>query len=57
MEQSFRQAIRISDGDINIFYGSTLALALIVITFVSIVFPIFKEYMMKKKAEKLNNAA
>ncbi len=57
MEQSFRQAITISDGNINIFYGSILAIALIVITIVSIVFPIFKEYMMKKKTEKLNNAA
>ncbi len=57
MEQSFRQAIRISDGELNIFYGSTLAIGLIVITVVSIVFPILKEYIMNKKAEKAKQVA
>ncbi|MBN2899285.1 MAG: tripartite tricarboxylate transporter permease [Clostridia bacterium] len=51
MEQSFRQAIRISDGDLGIFAGSTLALSLIAITVISILFPIVKDKMMEKKAE------
>lgn len=57
MEQSFRQAIRISDGDLGIFYGSTLAISLIVITIVSILFPILKDYLRNKKAGKVKNIA
>jgi putative tricarboxylic transport membrane protein len=57
MEQSFRQAIRISDGSLEIFHGSTLAISLIVITIVSIVFPIIKDYTLKKKAERNQQAA
>lgn len=57
MEQSFRQAIRISDGSLSIFHGSVLAISLIVITIVSIVFPIFKDHMMMKKANKAKNIA
>lgn len=57
MEQSFRQAIRISDGSLGIFIGSTLAIALIVITIVSIVFPMIKDYLSSKKASKLSDVA
>ncbi|MCD5415296.1 MAG: hypothetical protein LR001_09975 [Clostridiales bacterium] len=42
MEQSFRQALRISDGALNIFYESTLALSLIIITLVLVVYPLLR---------------
>lgn len=57
MEQSFRQAIRISDGSLSIFHGSALAIALIVITIVSIVFPIVKDHFMNKKAKASKDIA
>jgi putative tricarboxylic transport membrane protein len=57
MEQSFRQAIRISDGSLGIFVGSILAISLIVITILSIVFPMIKEYFLNKKLEKTAKAA
>ncbi|QZY53614.1 tripartite tricarboxylate transporter permease [Crassaminicella profunda] len=49
MEQSFRQALKIADGSMSIFYGSTLAICLIGITIISIVYPMVKEYIGKKK--------
>ncbi|TCO79325.1 tripartite tricarboxylate transporter permease [Marinisporobacter balticus] len=49
MEQSFRQAIKIANGSMNIFYGSTLAICLITITIISIVYPMIKEYIKKEK--------
>lgn len=57
MEQSFRQAIRISDGDLGIFVGSTLALSLIVITVLSILFPIIKEKLSQKKSKASTDLA
>lgn len=53
MEQSFRQAINISDGDLGIFVGSALALSLIVITVISIVFPVIKEKFLERKSKKV----
>jgi len=57
MEQSFRQAIRISDGDLGIFVGSTLALSLIAITVLSILFPIIKEKLSQKKSKASTDLA
>lgn len=57
MEQSFRQAITISDGSLGIFVGSTLALSLIVITIISIVFPIIKEKIDDKRKANAASAA
>lgn len=49
MEQSFRQAIVLSDGSLSIFTGSPLAITLIVLTIGSVVFPLIKEAMKKKE--------
>jgi putative tricarboxylic transport membrane protein len=49
MEQSFRQAIVLSNGSLKIFAGSPLAMTLIVLTVGSIVFPMIKQAMRKKK--------
>lgn len=47
MEQSFRQAIKISDGDMNIFVASPLAKALIAITVISVAYPAIKKFILK----------
>lgn len=47
MEQSFRQATNISDGDLGIFTGSPLAIGLIAITIISIVFPMIRDRFRK----------
>lgn len=47
MEQSFRQALRIADGSMHIFYESNLAMALIVLTVASVVYPLIKERVSK----------
>lgn len=52
MEQSFRQALKISDGSMNIFVGSKLAVSLIVITIVSIMYPMIKDKVKKKAVAK-----
>lgn len=49
MEQSYRQAIKISNGSLSIFTGSTVAIVLIIITLVSILYPIIKSHYAKKK--------
>lgn len=49
MEQSFRQALKISNGSTSIFYGSALAIGLITVTVISIVYPIIKDYIEKRK--------
>ncbi|WP_320045872.1 tripartite tricarboxylate transporter permease [uncultured Ilyobacter sp.] len=49
MEQSFRQAIVLSNGSLSIFTGSPLAITLILLTIGSVVFPLIKEAMKKKK--------
>lgn len=49
MEQSFRQAIVLSNGSLRIFAGSPLAMTLIALTVGSIVFPMIKQAMRNKK--------
>ncbi|WP_461205093.1 tripartite tricarboxylate transporter permease [Clostridium sp. DL1XJH146] len=52
MEQSYRQALRISDGSYTAFFDSGLNLALIAITVFSIVWPLVKGKIDAKKASK-----
>lgn len=47
MEQSFRQATKISNGSLDIFWRSPLAISLIVITIVFIGFPMIKKNLLK----------
>ncbi|WP_319204339.1 tripartite tricarboxylate transporter permease [uncultured Ilyobacter sp.] len=49
MEQSFRQAIVLSDGSLSIFTGSPLAITLIALTVGSVIFPLIKEAAKNKK--------
>lgn len=56
MEQSFRQALRISDGSYGIFTGSPLALSLIAITIAMVAMPGIK-LMMEKNRLKAEKAA
>jgi putative tricarboxylic transport membrane protein len=49
MEQSFRQAITISDGSLGIFIKSPLAIALIIVTIISILYPLIKEKLVKNQ--------
>lgn len=49
MEQSFRQALRISNGSLKIFVSSGVSIVLIIITIVSILYPMMKEYRSNKK--------
>jgi putative tricarboxylic transport membrane protein len=49
MEQSYRQAITISNGSMGIFIGSPVAIGLIVVTFIAILYPSVKSYFTKKK--------
>lgn len=57
MEQSFRRAIKISDGSLSIFWSSPLAIALIVITLFSIIYPVITQMIKKRKIAKSNGAA
>lgn len=51
MEQSFRQAITISNGSFGIFVKSPLAISLIVLTVVSVGYPLIKEAMARKQVK------
>ena len=50
MEQSFRRAYKIADGDIGIFFGSPICLILFGLTVISIVYPVVKSLINKNKA-------
>jgi putative tricarboxylic transport membrane protein len=53
MEQSFRQAITISDGSLGIFVKSPLAIALIIVTIISIIYPLVKEKLAQNKLKTI----
>lgn len=53
MEQSFRQALTISNGSMKIFANSTISITLIALTVLSIVYPMIKD-LRKKKIEEVN---
>ncbi|TFB19603.1 tripartite tricarboxylate transporter permease [Filobacillus milosensis] len=50
MEQSFRQSMTISNGQLSIFFESNIALSLIALSVLSFAFPIVKNLRGKKKA-------
>ncbi|MBB6480209.1 tripartite tricarboxylate transporter permease [Spirochaeta isovalerica] len=52
MEQSFRRAYKISDGSLSIFWSSPLAIALIIITVLSVILPIIGDMRKKRAAGK-----
>ncbi len=51
MEQSFRQAMTISSGDLKIFYGSTITVVLLVMSVISVLLP-FVIPMLRKLGSK-----
>ncbi len=50
MEQSFRRALKLSNGGFGIFFGSPLAIVLFLLIILSVSYPFIKEYIKKKKA-------
>ena len=52
MEQSFRRAYKISDGDMGIFFGSPISVILFILTIISIMYPIVKSFIVKKRKSK-----
>lgn len=50
MEQSFRRAYKISNGDIGIFFGSPICLILFALTLLSILYPLVKMLIKRKKS-------
>lgn len=50
MEQSFRQALTISDGDYGIFFKSPISIILFLLTIISVVYPFVKDLLKKKKS-------
>jgi putative tricarboxylic transport membrane protein len=56
MEQSFRQALTISNGSYGIFFKSTISIILFILTIVSIMYPFVRDKIKKKKSVAgLNN--
>jgi len=49
MEQSFRRALKLSDGSFGIFFKSPLAIILVLLIILSIGYPTFRDYYAKKK--------
>ncbi|WP_372713356.1 tripartite tricarboxylate transporter permease, partial [Ilyobacter sp.] len=49
MEQSFRQALTLSNGKSEIFFRSPISITLIVLTVLSVVFPLIKQMFRKKQ--------
>lgn len=48
MEQSFRQALTISDGSFGIFAKSTISIVLLALTIISVAYPFLKDKLGKK---------
>jgi len=57
MEQSFRQALTISNGNFQIFWSSTVTNVLIALTVISILYPLIKDISSKRKLGKDNNSS
>ena len=51
MEQSFRRAYKIADGDIGIFFGSPICLILFALTLISIIYPLLRGWFNRRKAQ------
>lgn len=49
MEQSFRQAFVISDGSLKIFFASPLCIVLFLLTIISLVGPVVRDIIVKRK--------
>ena len=43
MENSFRQSLMLSDGSLKIFFRSGISIALIILTLLSVMWPIFSK--------------
>ncbi|WP_295158334.1 tripartite tricarboxylate transporter permease [uncultured Brachyspira sp.] len=54
MEQYFRRAYKVSDGDMRIFVNSPICIILLILTIVSIIYPIIKIIIEKNKKAELN---
>lgn len=50
MEQYFRRAYKVSDGDISIFVRSPICIILIILTIASILYPVIKSWYKKQKS-------
>ena len=50
MEQYFRRAYKVSDGDISIFVRSPICIILIILTIASILYPVIKSLYKKQKS-------
>ena len=49
MEQSFRRALKLSDGSIGIFFRSPLAIILVLLIILSIAYPTLRDHYLKKR--------
>ena len=54
MEQYFRRAYKVSDGDMSIFVKSPICMILLILTIASILYPIIKIIIEKNKKAKQN---
>lgn len=52
MEQYFRRAYKISDGDFLVFVGSPICIILLLLTIASLLYPIIKSLYIKNKTQK-----
>ena len=56
MENSFRQSLMLSDGSLKIFFRSGISIALIILTLLSVMWPIFsKNIKMRRVSTKSAN--
>lgn len=55
MEQNFRMAILSSNGSLGIFFNSTISIVLIVLTILSLFYPILAKALKKKEQNKGNS--
>jgi len=52
MEQSFRRAYKISNGDLSVFLSSTISIVLFLLTVATILFPVIQNLIEKRKKTK-----
>ena len=56
MEQYFRRAYKIADGDVSVFIRSPICIILLLLTIASILYPVAKSiYKKKMQGEKQEN--
>ncbi|HWI53693.1 MAG TPA: tripartite tricarboxylate transporter permease [Symbiobacteriaceae bacterium] len=56
LEQSMRQSLTMSDGQVSIFFSRPISLTLLIVAFLAVAYPALRNYLAKRKAQQAEAA-